>query len=162
MTSAESDDAPWLTPGELRAWLSVVDLLVRLPGAIDAQLQRDSQLSMAEYMSLAMLSHSPQRTLRMSELAKHVNASLSRLSHLVKRLEQRGWIRRETDSVDARVTNAVLTDAGMDALAAAAPGHVRTVRRLVLDALPAGHLRRMGQDASAIVAAIDATPKAAG
>jgi DNA-binding MarR family transcriptional regulator len=157
-TAAEPAEAPWLTPGELRAWLSVVDLLVRLPGAIDAQLQRDSQVSMAEYMSMAMLSHSPQRTLRMSELAKHTNASLSRLSHLVKRLEQRGWIRREQDSVDARVTNAVLTGAGMDALAAAAPGHVRTVRRLVLDALPAGHLRRMGQDASAIVAAIDAGP----
>ena len=154
--AAETDEPQWLTPGELRAWLSVVDLMVRLPSAIDSQLQRDAGMSMAEYMAMAMLSHSPQRTMRMSALAELTNASLSRLSHLVKRLEQRGWIRREQDSVDARVTNAILTDAGFDSLADAAAGHVRTVRRLVLDVLPAGHLRRMGQDSTAIVAAIDA------
>jgi DNA-binding MarR family transcriptional regulator len=155
-TPEEKDDTPWLTPGELRSWLSVVDLLVRLPWAIDSQLQRDSGMTMSEYMAMAMLSHRPQKTMRMSELAKVTNASLSRLSHLVKRLEQRGWIRREQDSVDARVTNAVLTESGMASLAAAAPGHVSTVRRLVLDSLPAGHLRRLSQDATAIVAAIDA------
>jgi DNA-binding MarR family transcriptional regulator len=150
------DDVPWLSPGELRAWLSVVDLLVKLPFAIDSQLQRDAGLSMAEYMAMAMLSGSPQRTMRMSDLAKAANASQSRLSHLVKRLEQRKWIRREQDSVDARVTNAILTDAGHAALSAAAPDHVRTVRRLVLDVLPAGHLRRLAQDATAITAAIAA------
>ena len=155
-TAAEPDDPQWLTPGELRAWLSVVQLLVRLPSAIDSQLQRDADMSMAEYMAMAMLSHSPQRTMRMSALAERTNASLSRLSHLVKRLENRGWIRREQDSLDARVTNAVLTDAGFDRLSAAAPDHVRNVRRLVLDVLPTGHLRRIGQDATAIVAAIDA------
>lgn len=153
-TEQVDEDVPWLSPGELRAWLSVVDMLVRLPWAIDSQLQRDSGLSMAEYMAMAMLSSAPQRTRRMSDLAKVVNASLSRLSHLVKRLEQREWIRREQDSVDARVTNAILTDAGFAALASAAPGHVRTVRKLVLDTLPAGHLRRLAQDASAISAAV--------
>jgi DNA-binding MarR family transcriptional regulator len=158
MSAAEltDDDVPWLSPGELRAWLSVVDFVLRLPWAIDSQLQRDSGLGMSEYIAMAMLSESPQRTMRMSDLAKVTNASLSRLSHLVKRLEQREWIRREQDSVDARVTNAILTDTGMAVLSAAAPGHVRTVRRLVLDALPAGHLRRLAQDATAIVAAIDA------
>ena len=148
------EEAPWLSAGELRAWLSVVDMLIRLPWAIDSQLQRDSGISMAEYMALAMLSGAPGRTMRMSELAKVTNASLSRLSHLVKRLEQREWIRREQDSLDARVTNAILTDTGMAALASAAPDHVRTVRRLVLDSLPAGHLRRLARDANAINAAI--------
>ena len=152
----EDDEVPWLSPGELRAWLSVVDLLIKLPWAIDTQLQRDSGVSMTEYMAMAMLSSAPQRTMRMSELAKVTNASLSRLSHLVKRLEQREWIRREQDSVDARVTNAILTDVGMATLASAAPGHVHTVRKLVLDSLPAGHLRRLAQDATAIVAAISA------
>jgi DNA-binding MarR family transcriptional regulator len=148
------DDVPWLSPGELRAWLSVVDMMIKLPWAIDTQLQRDSGLSMSEYMAMAMLSNAQQRTMRMSELAKVTNASLSRLSHLVKRLEQRAWIRREQDSVDARVTNAILTDAGMAALSSAAPGHVRTVRKLVLDSLPAGHLRRLAQDSAAITTAI--------
>jgi len=136
--------------------LSVVDLLIKLPWAIDSQLQRESGLSMAEYMAMAMLSNAPQRTMRMSDLAKVTNASLSRLSHLVKRLEQREWIRREQDSVDARVTNAILTDVGLAALSSAAPGHVRGIRKLVLDSLPAGHLRRLAQDATAITAAIAA------
>ena len=152
----DDDEVPWLSPGELRAWLSVVDLLIKLPWAIDTQLQRDSGVSMTEYMAMAMLSSAPQRTMRMSELAKVTNASLSRLSHLVKRLEQREWIRREQDSVDARVTNAILTDVGMATLSSAAPGHVHTVRKLVLDSLPAGHLRRLAQDATAIVTAISA------
>lgn len=136
--------------------MSVVDLLIKLPWAIDSQLQRESGLSMAEYMAMAMLSNAPQRTMRMSDLAKVTNASLSRLSHLVKRLEQREWIRREQDSVDARVTNAILTDVGLAALSSAAPGHVRGIRKLVLDSLPAGHLRRLAQDATAITAAIAA------
>ena len=152
----DDDEVPWLSPGELRAWLSVVDLLIKLPWAIDTQLQRDSGVSMTEYMAMAMLSSAPQRTMRMSELAKVTNASLSRLSHLVKRLEQREWIRREQDSVDARVTNAILTDVGLATLSSAAPGHVHTVRKLVLDSLPAGHLRRLAQDATAIVATISA------
>ena len=136
--------------------MSVVYLLIKLPWAIDSQLQRESGLSMAEYMAMAMLSNAPQRTMRMSDLAKVTNASLSRLSHLVKRLEQREWIRREQDSVDARVTNAILTDVGLAALSSAAPGHVRGIRKLVLDSLPAGHLRRLAQDATAITAAIAA------
>ena len=79
----------WLTAAELDSWLSVVRLLTWLPWSIDQQLQRDSNLRMVEYQVLAMLSTSPERTMRMSSLAEVTNASLSRLSHLVKRLEGR-------------------------------------------------------------------------
>ena len=84
----------WLTAAELDSWLSVVRLMTWLPWSIDQQLQRDSNLGMVEYQVLAMLSNSPERTMRMSSLAEVTNASLSRLSHLVKRLEERGLVRR--------------------------------------------------------------------
>src|ERR1700741_2654910 len=80
----------WLTAAELESWLSVVRLLTWLPWSIDQQLQHDSNLGMVEYQVLAMLSQSPRRTMRMSSLAEITKASLSRLSHLFKRLEQRG------------------------------------------------------------------------
>ena len=66
----------WLTAEELDSWLSVVRLMTWLPWSIDQQLQRDSKLGMVEYQVMAMLSESPQRTMRMSSLAEVTNASL--------------------------------------------------------------------------------------
>jgi DNA-binding MarR family transcriptional regulator len=145
----------WLTPGQLASWLSVVRLITRLPWAIDAQLLRDADLSMIEYMTMAMLSGAPARTLRMSELAERTSSSLSRLSHLVKRLESRGYVRREADPADGRFTNAILLPAGLTKLESAAPAHVAYVRRLVVDNLSPERLRRLGQDADRIVGRID-------
>jgi DNA-binding MarR family transcriptional regulator len=145
----------WLTPAELASWLSVVRLMTWLPWSIDQQLQRDSNLRMVEYQVLAMLSESPERTMRMSSLAEVTNASLSRLSHLVERLERRGFVRREPDPTDGRFTNAILTEKGFQALAEAAPGHLAHVRSLVIDVLSPEQLRRLGRDAGRIMAHID-------
>lgn len=139
----------------MSSWLSVVRLMTWLPWSIDQQLQRDSNLGMVEYQVLAMLARSEDRTLRMSSLAEVTNASLSRLSHLVKHLEGRGLVRREPDPADGRFTNAILTDEGFSVLAAAAPGHVAHVRSLVIDVLSHEQLRRMGRDADRIMARID-------
>jgi len=125
----------WLSADERAAWLSLVGVMVRLPAALDAQLQRDADLSYIEYMVLAMLSEQPDRRLRMSELAAAINSSLSRLSHVAKRLEGQGYIRRESDQADGRYTNALLTDEGWSAVVASAPGHVAAVRSLVFDPL---------------------------
>jgi DNA-binding MarR family transcriptional regulator len=111
---------------------------------------------MVEYQVLAMLSESPRRTMRMSSLAEVTNASLSRLSHLVKRLEDRGLVRREPDLVDGRFTNALLTDEGFHTLAEAAPAHVAHVRSLVIDVLSPEQLRRLGLAADRIMSRIDA------
>ena len=154
---AEEPPVKWLTPAELDSWLSVVRLLVWLPWSIDQQLRRDSKLGMAEYQALAMLSRSPERTMRMSSLAEVTNASLSRLSHLVERMEGRGLVRREPDPADGRFTNAILTDKGFQALADAAPGHVAHVRSLVIDVLSPEQLRRMGLAADRIMSRIDAS-----
>lgn len=129
------EDIRWLKPDELDAWLAYVGGSTLLDAALDRQLQRDSGMPHAYYQILAMLSDAPGRTLRMSELAMLTQSSQSRLSHAVARLEQQGWIRRTPCPNDRRSTFAQLTEAGFAALAAAAPGHVRTVRQYVFDRL---------------------------
>jgi DNA-binding MarR family transcriptional regulator len=152
---AEEPPVKWLTDAEVSSWLSVVRMMTWLPWSIDQQLRRDSNLSMVEYQVMARLSQSPERTLRMSLLADLANSSLSRLSHLVKRLEDRDFVRREPDPADGRFTNAILTDKGFETLAEAAPGHVTHVRSLVVDVLSAEQLRRIGQAADRIMSHID-------
>jgi DNA-binding MarR family transcriptional regulator len=145
----------WLTADEMQSWLAIGALMIKLPFALDAQLQRDAGISHFEYQVLAGLSEAPDRTLRMSDLAVVANGSLSRLSHVVHRLETRGWVRRTPDPVDGRFTLAVLTDAGWDKVVATAPGHVAAVRKYVFDALTpeqAAHLPGIGYR---IVTAID-------
>ena len=152
---AEEPQAKWLTAAELDSWLSLVRLMTWLPWSMDQQLQRDSNLGIVEYQVLAMLSQRPERRMRMSSLAEVTNASLSRLSHLVKRLEGRGLVCREPDPADGRFTNAILTDEGFLTLTEAAPGHVAHVRSLVIDVLSAEQLRRLGQAADRIMSRID-------
>ena len=151
----EQPPGKWLTAAEVHSWLSVVRLMTWLGWSIDQQLRRDSNLGMVEYQVLAMLSECPERRMRMSSLAEVTNASLSRLSHLVKRLEERRLVRREADRADGRFTNAVLTDQGFQTLAEAAPGHVAHVRSLVVDVLSPEQLRRLGLAADRIMSRID-------
>lgn len=140
-------DPRWLDPAERRAWLTLTALTIRLPAAVDAHLQRTAGLTLYEYYVLAMLSEEPTRTLRMSELAARTDASLSRLSHVVSKLERRGLTRRRPCPDDGRVTLAVLTDEGWQMVVDTAPAHVEYVRAMVFDALGPGdveHVERIG------------------
>lgn len=125
----------WLNDEEMETWHALAGVLIRLPGALDTQLQRDSGISHVEYQVMAMLSQTSERTLRMSELAGYTGSSLSRLSHLVKRLEKSDWVRRTPDPTDGRYTLAILTDAGYAKVVGTAPGHAEAVRRFVFDPL---------------------------
>jgi DNA-binding MarR family transcriptional regulator len=136
---------PWLSDEEQRAWLGAAAMMLKLPGVLDGQLQRDAGLGLFEYLVLSSLSMTPDHTQRMSELAEVTNGSLSRLSNVVKRLEQRRWVVRRPDPLDGRYTVAALTDAGWDTVVAAAPGHVRAVRHFVLDPLSRGQVRHLEQ-----------------
>jgi DNA-binding MarR family transcriptional regulator len=111
--------------------------------ALECQLQHDAGLSFLEYHALARLSENAGNTMRMSELADVTNASLSRLSHLITRLERRQLVRREPDPDDGRYTSAILTPAGLRLLTASAPAHVAKVRELVIDALTPAQLRQL-------------------
>lgn len=144
MSREPNDPGPrWLTAEQLDAWKSLVLLMARLPAVLEEQLKCDAELSYLEYQALAGLSDQDGRTMRLGELALLTNAELSRVSHLMSRLERRGFVRRETDPADRRFTNAILTDAGYARLVAAAPGHVRKVRGLVIDVLDPEALRAL-------------------
>ncbi len=145
-----AEDTPWLTPEETSAWLALTALLTKLPGALDAQLSRDAGLTFFEYMVLGMLAESEGR-LRMSTLAELTNGSLSRLSHVARRLERRGLMTREPDPHDGRATLAVLTDEGRLRVEKAAPGHVLHARELVVDAASPEDLATFGRVGELIV-----------
>jgi DNA-binding MarR family transcriptional regulator len=148
----------WLTPDELETWRALSLLLARLPTALGNQLQCDSELSYVEYYVLAGLSDQPDHTIRMSSLAVLANSELSRLSHLISRLERRGFVRREPDPTDGRFTKAVLTSSGHAYIVDAAPGHVEQVRHLVFDALGSAEQHALRDAARKIIAQLDDEP----
>lgn len=113
------------------------------PHALDAQLLRDAALIHFEYEVLASLSEAPDHTLRMSTLAGLANGSLSRLSHVVKRLEKRDWVPRSPCPEDGRFTNAVLTESGWDKVVKTAPGYAANARALVIDRLSRAQIRQL-------------------
>ena len=130
-------DTRWLTPEQLCAWKKFVAVVEILPGVLDTQLQRDAEVTHFEYFTMAMLSEAPERTLRMTSLASATNSTLPRLSHVVSRLEKRGFVDRAPCPEDRRATNATLTEAGWQKVVATAPGHVDTVREHVIAPLTA-------------------------
>jgi DNA-binding MarR family transcriptional regulator len=147
--------ADWLTADEQHAWRRTAAVMTLLPAALDAQLQRDAGLTQFSYLVLAMLSESHDRVMPMSELASMVSSSLSRLSHVVSRLEQQGWVAREPCAGNGRVTMARLTDAGWDKVVATAPGHAAEVRRLVIDAVGPDRIADLDAITGAILRCLD-------
>jgi DNA-binding MarR family transcriptional regulator len=150
-----TEEPRWLDAEETQAWRALAKLLVRLPAALDAQLRRDAGISHFEYDVLALLSEAPDRTLRMSALATLAGGSLPRLSQVVARLEQRGWVRRTPDPDDGRYTLAILTGHGQAKVTQAAPGHVQEVRRLCFDPLTKTQSRQLREIGRRIIRAID-------
>ena len=145
----------WLDSDEQRDWLAFASVLVRLPNALDAQLQRDAGISHFEYLVLAGLSMTADHVTRMSDLAMFTEGSLPRLSNVAARLEKRGWLRRAPDPVDGRYTLAILTSEGWEKVKASAPGHVEEVRRLVFDPLTKAQQRQLRMLSRRILRAID-------
>lgn len=146
-TSRGVPDAPapdWLAPDEQQQWYAFAYLLTQLPAALEAQMQRDSGISHFDYVVLSALSMAPERTLRMSEVARYTGSALTRLSNVVIRLEKRGWTRRHPDPSDGRATLVTLTGEGFAKVEAAAPGHLAAVRRWVFDPLTKAQRRQLG------------------
>lgn len=149
-----SDMTQWLSSEQQAAWRELVTVMTRMPAALDTQLQRDSGLTHFEYFVLSALSEAPERRLQLSVLAARANASLSRLSHVVTKLEKTGWVLRKS-IVGARGSLAVLTDAGYDKVVEAAPGHVATVRALLFDGLDDTQVRELLALGTAMVTQLD-------
>jgi DNA-binding MarR family transcriptional regulator len=146
----------WLSPDEQRAWLRLAGVMLKLSPALDSQLQRDSDLTHFDYLCLAMLSESEEHTLPMSELATLANATLSRLSHVISKLERRGWVARRPSPHSRRVTLVQMTPEGYQVLVGAAPGHVENVRDLVFEGLSTEDVAALERIAGHMVDRIEA------
>ena len=152
-TARAEDEVAWLSPEQLRDWRSVVAMMMTLSAALDADLKCHAGINSFEYHVLAALSEADDHTVPMSVLARMSQGSLSRLSHAVSRLEKVGWVRRV--ALAGRRIDAQLTPLGWEKVVATAPGHVREVRRLVVDTLTPEQLEALGAAARIVTAAAD-------
>ncbi len=148
---------PWLDDDQQQAWRHVVGLFMTLPSALESDLQRNAGMSLFEYLVLASLSEAQGGALQMSDLAYRANATLSRLSHVISRLEKRGWVVKRPCENDRRASTVVLTAAGKKKIHQAAPGHAEFVQQLVVRPLSAAQLEQLGCAAATIVDAVEAT-----
>jgi DNA-binding MarR family transcriptional regulator len=133
----------WLSEDEQATWRAYLAATQLFSAQLQRELLRDASMPHAYYEILVRLSEAPDRTLRMSDLADAAESSRSRLSHAVSKLEDQGWVRRDTCATDRRGAFAVLTDAGFSALESAAPGHVETVREYLFDRLTPEQVRQL-------------------
>jgi DNA-binding MarR family transcriptional regulator len=124
-----------LTTDEEAVWRALAKVVIVLPRLIDAELLRRQNLTLSEYMVLMILSESPDRSCRMSDLVSGVPITPSGLTRLIERLERKEMVARRKASSDARGQVAEITEAGLDRLRDAWPGHLDDVRRIVLDNL---------------------------
>jgi DNA-binding MarR family transcriptional regulator len=135
----------WLSDREQAAWSQLMAAYSLLDTALDQQLQQDSEISHATFVILTVLSQAPDRQLHMSDLAALCSSSQSRLSHAVARLEEAGWVARSRCPINKRQVHAQLTEAGFAVVKAAAPGHVRQVRRLVFNRLSPAQVEQLAE-----------------
>ncbi|MFI6319103.1 MarR family winged helix-turn-helix transcriptional regulator [Nonomuraea sp. NPDC050556] len=133
----------WLTDDEQLAWRTYSSATRLLFDRLERDLTSQSDMPVTYYELLVILSEAPDRTRRMSDLARFTRSKPSRISHAVNKLEQAGWVRREHFAADRRGWLAVLTDEGMAALEAAAPGHVESVRAHLVDLLTPEQLQQL-------------------
>ena len=150
----------WLSDSEQCTWRAFLEASQRLFEHLDRELQHDAGIPLTYYTILAMLSEAPERTLRMSELARLTWSSRSRLSHAVDRLEEKGWVTRLSCPSDKRGAFAVLTDEGYSVLEAAAPSHVQSVRRHLFDQLTSEQVAQLGAVSRAIAEHLGSAPDA--
>lgn len=150
----EPRDVRWLSTDEQKVWRAYLMASQLLAGRLEQQMQSDASMPMAYYEILVRLSESPDRSLRMSELSSASFQSRSRLSHAVARLVEAGWVERRACPTDRRGAFAVLTDEGLAALVAAAPGHVEQVRTDLFDQLTREQIRQLGEISEAIAGPI--------
>lgn len=122
-----------LNRSELRSWLTLMTGIQSLLDALDRQLREDSGISHDDYRMLGSLYRAPGRVKRMSDLAREMSFSPSRLTHAASRLESHGWVARSRSGEDGRGVEIRLTDAGAAKAREASQGHLELVRQLVFD-----------------------------
>lgn len=146
---------PRMSDSESRAWLSLITVAELLPVALDAQLRADSDLTNVEFRVLSALKQTPGSTMRMGELARLLSSNLPRLSKVISRMEERGFVTRETVVGDGRAVDVVLSQHGRKALIHALPEHLDYVRATVFDHLSDGEIDVIGRALEPLVQRLD-------
>ena len=149
----------WLNEREGRAWRALQFMQMRLEAALAHQLAADSDLSYPDYVVLVALTDHDEGRLRQFELSRSLGWEKSRTSHHVRRMAERGLVERIPCGEGRRGAFVIVTRAGREALAAAAPGHVATVRRLFVDRLTAEQLDVIADAAETVLTALDGPPE---
>jgi DNA-binding MarR family transcriptional regulator len=149
----------WLTDDEQRLWRGYLQMHARLTAELNRQLQADSDLSLADYEVLVRLSDAPESRLRPYELQRALEWEQSRLSHHLGRMQRRGLVAREDCATDGRGAYVTLTEAGRDAINAAAPQHVDTVRRYFFEGMTPQHIATLTEVTSGVLDRLDGTPR---
>jgi DNA-binding MarR family transcriptional regulator len=144
----------WLDEAETEAWRGYLEMHARLFAHLDRQLQRQSDLSSADFQVLVQLSEAPEGRMRVFELAERLQWERSRLSHQLTRMEGRGLVCRQGCPSDRRGSFVELTPDGRRAIEAAAPGHVEAVRRHFVDVLDPEQLRTLADISRQVLASL--------
>ena len=149
--------AKWLSVDEQKSWRSIIAAWTRIDNQLNKDLQSEHGLTMADYEILVRLSEVGGRRMRMSELAETTLASRSRLSHQIGRMEAAGLVARAECTEDRRGSFAVLTDAGWQALVTAAPDHVASVRKYLVDVLTQAEFKALGESCLKVAESLEDT-----
>ncbi|MGV8908489.1 MAG: MarR family winged helix-turn-helix transcriptional regulator [Propionicimonas sp.] len=144
----------WLDEDQQRIWRSFLNGVARINEHLDAEL-RPFGIDLGEYEILVHLSESVERSLRMSELAQRVRQSRSRLTHTVARMESKGLVMRTACPSDRRGVMAAMTTQGYQLLVRAAPFHVESVRRALVDPVGPEDFEALGRAMAAVVGVTD-------
>lgn len=141
----------WLNEEEQRTWRSVLRMHAQLTAALAQALKTDSDMSISDYEVLAILSEAPDGTLRSRELRCELQWEKSRLAHHIRRMEQRGYVRRDVCADDSRSSLVCITETGLVTIRAAAPAHVARVRELFFAALTPAQERAIREATEAVL-----------
>jgi DNA-binding MarR family transcriptional regulator len=144
----------WLTEEQQHIWRAYLNGVARINDRLDAEL-RPFDLDLGEYEILVHLSESPGHTLRMSDLAERVRQSRSRLTHTISRMEAKNLVARMACPSDRRGVNARMTPHGYDLLVKAAPCHVESVRRVLVDRVEPDDFAALGRVMEAVTRVTD-------
>ena len=141
----EADEPRWLDSDQQHAWRALLMGMTLLTDRLSEDLEREFGISLTEYEVLVRLSERPERRMRMAQLADAMSYSRSRVTHTVARMQKAGYVARSASLDDGRGVVAQMTDKGYDLLEQAAPGHVESVRRNLVDLVDPADFAALGR-----------------
>jgi DNA-binding MarR family transcriptional regulator len=145
----QTTEPRWLSVDQQIHWRAFLDGVAQLNEHLDEAL-RPFGLDLGEYEILVRLSESPDRRLRMSELAAQARQSRSRLTHTINRMQAKALVCRVACASDGRGVMAVLTPSGFALLEQAAPTHVQSVRQFLVDRIDPDDFAALGRAMRAV------------